>query len=65
MSSKLYSTIAVIAVEPAVQWFSCGHRFEGKVYIYQVFKRFGYFVVLLTHFTDAEALYSLWMLQPK
>ena len=24
-----------------------------------------YFVILLTHFTDCEALHSLWMLQPK
>ena len=25
----------------------------------------GYFVVLLTHFTDCEVLHNLWMLQPK
>ena len=42
-----------------------GHRFQKKVFMYQVFKRFGYFVILLTHFTDNEALHSLWMLQPK
>ena len=42
-----------------------GHRFEEKVFMYQVFLRFVYFVVLLTHFTDDEALHSLWMLQLK
>ena len=48
--------LAVITVEPAVQRFSRESEAFGSS---------GYFVVLLTHFTDCEALHSLWMLQPK